>query len=57
MNLASRLQEFAEKNQIIISRETKNIIGNKFNIKEMSVTPNSKIKGFEYIKEYYQIIK
>ncbi|HET7642211.1 MAG TPA: adenylate/guanylate cyclase domain-containing protein, partial [Nitrososphaeraceae archaeon] len=53
VNLASRLQEFAEKNQIIISRETKNIIRNKFNLKKMSVTPNSKIKGFEYIKEYY----
>ena len=57
VNLASRLQKLAEKNQIIISRETKNIIGNKFNLKKMSVTPNSKIKGFEYIKEYYKVTK
>jgi adenylate cyclase len=57
VNLASRLQELAEKNQILVSEETKNIIENKFTLKEISVDPDHKIKGFEYIKEYYEVLK
>jgi class 3 adenylate cyclase len=57
VNLTSRLQELAEKNQIIVSRETKNIIADKFNLKEICVNPNHKIKGFEYIKEYYEVLR
>ena len=57
VNLASRLQELAEKNQIIISSSTKNIIVNKFNLKKISVNQEHKIKGFEYNKEYYVVLK
>ena len=57
MNLASRLEQLAVKNQIIVSKETKNIVKNKFNLKERYVNPDRKIKGFEYIKEYYEVLK
>jgi class 3 adenylate cyclase len=40
LNLANRLEELAEKNQIIVSEETKNIIENKFILKEISVNPD-----------------
>ncbi|HEX5185714.1 MAG TPA: adenylate/guanylate cyclase domain-containing protein [Nitrososphaeraceae archaeon] len=57
VNLASRLQELAEKNQILISEETKSIIASNFHVKKISVNPDHKIKGFEYIKEYYEVVK
>ena len=53
VNLASRLEELAEKNQILVSEETKNKIINKFILRLISVNPKHKIKGFEYIKKYY----
>lgn len=56
VNLASRLEELAEKNQILVSEEIKNIIENKFILKEISVNPDHKIKGFEHIKKYYELI-
>ena len=57
VNLTSRLQELAEKNQIIISEETKNMITNRFIVKKIYVTSDQRIKGFEHIKEYYEIIR
>ena len=56
VNLASRLQELAEKNQILVSEETKNIIENNFSLEEIAVNPDHKIKGFEHIKKYYELI-
>jgi hypothetical protein len=44
VNLASKLQGLTEKNQIFISEETKNIIKNKFNLKEIFMNPNHKNK-------------
>ena len=57
VNLASRLEEHAEKNQILVSEKTKNRLINKFILKEISVNPDHKIKGFEYIKKYYEVLK
>jgi class 3 adenylate cyclase/plastocyanin len=57
VNLASRLQELAEKNQILVSEETKNIIENNVSLKEISVDPDHKIKGFEHIKKYHKVLK
>lgn len=57
VNLAKRLEERSEKNQIIVSEETKDIIENKFILKEISVKPYHKIKGFEHIKKYYEVLK
>ena len=56
VNLASRLEELAEKNQILVSEETKNKIINKFIPRQIPVNPKHKIKGFEYIKKYYQVV-
>ncbi len=57
VNLASRLEEIAEKNQILVSDGTKNKIINKFSVKKISVNPAHKIKGFDYIKKYYEVLK
>ena len=57
VNLASRLEELAEKNQILVSEETKNRIINKFILRQISVNPKHRIKGFEYIKKYYEVLK
>ena len=51
------LEDIAEKNKIIVSEETKNIIESKFILKEISVNPDHKIKGFEYSKKYYEVLK
>ena len=57
VNLASRLEEIAEKNQILVSEGTKNKIMNKFYLKKISVNPALKIKGFDRIKKYYEVLK
>jgi class 3 adenylate cyclase/plastocyanin len=58
VNLASRLEGRAEDNQIIISENTKNKIEykNKFKIKTIMVDANHKIKAFEYIDRYYEVL-
>ena len=58
VNLASRLEGRAEDNQIIISENTKNKIEykNKFKLKTIMVDPNHKIKAFEYIDRYYEVL-
>jgi len=57
VNLASRLEEIAEKNQILVSEETKNKINKKFILRLITVDPKYKIKGFEYIKKYFEVLK
>ena len=58
VNLASRLEERAECNQIIVSENTKNKIENKnkFNLKTIVVDKNHRIKAFEYIDKYYEVL-
>lgn len=58
VNLASRLEGKAEDNQIIISENTKNKIEykNKFKLKTIIIDPNHKIKAFEYIDRYYEVL-
>jgi class 3 adenylate cyclase len=59
VNLASRLEERAECNQIIVSESTKNKIENKnkFKLKTIMIDKNHKIKAFEYIDKYYEVLK
>lgn len=57
VNLAKRLEEVAQKNQIVVSEETKNKVENKFNLKKIYVNSDHKIRGFEHIKEYYELLK
>jgi class 3 adenylate cyclase len=61
VNLASRLEGRAEDNEIIISKNTKNKINkieykNKFKLKTIMIDPNHKIKAFEYIDRYYEVL-
>jgi len=56
VNLASRLQERAEKNQIIISEYTKGKIDKEFQTKEIKIKENDRIKSFEYIDRYYELL-
>jgi adenylate cyclase len=54
VNLASRLESVANKDQIIVSPSTKIRIENAFNIKTVPI--RRPIKGFENISECYEII-
>jgi class 3 adenylate cyclase/plastocyanin len=54
VNLASRLESVANKDQIIVSPSTKMRIENAFNIKTVPI--KRPIKGFENISECYEII-
>ena len=45
VNLASRLEELAEKNQILVSEETKNKIINKFILRLITFDPKTQDKG------------
>jgi class 3 adenylate cyclase len=57
INLASRLEERAKGNQIIISEKTKvNLYENKFKLKTIMVNPDEKIKAFEDIDRYYEVL-
>ena len=59
VNLASRLEQKAEGDQIIISENTKYKIENrdKFNLRTIMIDQNHKIKAFEYINKYYEVLK
>jgi class 3 adenylate cyclase len=57
VNLASRLEHFAERNQIIASDEVKNITGEHFHFDPIEVTPDKEIKSFPYIKTVYSLTK
>jgi class 3 adenylate cyclase/plastocyanin len=54
VNLASRLESVASKDQIIVSPTTKIRIENQFNLKTVPI--ESPIKGFENISECYEVI-
>ena len=57
VNLASRLEEKAKGNQIIISENTKgNLSETKFKLKTIIVDPDDKIKAFEYIDRFYEVL-
>jgi hypothetical protein len=53
------LEEREECNQIIVSESTKNKIENKnkFKLKTIIIGKNHKIKAFEYIDKYYEVLK
>ena len=54
VNLASRLQSVANKDQIIVSPSTKIRIKDQFSLRTIPI--EKPIKGFEYISECYEII-
>ena len=57
VNIASRLQEFAKGDQIIISNTTMEMISSKgFDLRRISVDSNNPIKYFEDIDCCYEIL-
>ena len=57
VNIASRLQEFAKGDQIIISNTTMEMISSKgFDLRRISVDSNNPIKSFEDIDCCYEIL-
>lgn len=54
VNLASRLEAVANKDQIIVSPSTKTRVEDKFNLKTIPI--ERPIKGFEKISECYEIV-
>ena len=57
VNIASRLQEFAKKDQIIISNATmKKIYSKGFDFMRISVDSDNPIKSFEDIDCCYEIL-
>jgi class 3 adenylate cyclase len=53
VNLASRLESVANKDQIIVSPFTKIRIEDRFNLKTIPI--ERQIKGFEYISQCYEV--
>ena len=54
VNLASRLEAVANKDQIIVSPSTKTRVEDKFNLKTIPI--ERPLKGFEKISECYEIV-
>jgi class 3 adenylate cyclase len=57
VNLASRLEKKATGNQIIVSSNTKERIQSRFITKTILIRSGEEIKAFEYIREYYEVIR
>lgn len=56
VNMASRLEEFATNDQIIISKDLKNMVEDQFEFKEVLITSRKKIKSFEKMREVYLVL-
>ena len=56
VNLASRLVDMAERNEILISENTKNKVEKNFKVNLMIVKEDHKIQSFENIDKYYVVI-
>jgi len=56
INFCSRLESFADRDQIIISEQLKNIIKNDFATKEIEIPEDKKLKSYEYVKYVYEIL-
>lgn len=56
VNLASRLVDMAEMDEIVISENTKNKVEKNFKVKLMIVKEDHKIQSFENIDKYYVVV-
>ena len=57
VNLASRLESIAEKDQIIISSEVKDLIHDTYETSSILLPPDKQIRSFPEIDVVYQINK
>ena len=60
VNFCSRLEGFADKDQIIISKELNNELGrlpnNTFRTKKIKISEDKKLKTYEHVKYIYELI-
>ncbi|MGI9011897.1 MAG: adenylate/guanylate cyclase domain-containing protein [Nitrososphaeraceae archaeon] len=56
VNFCSRLESFADLDQIIVSEQMKNIIKHDFLTKEIEIPENKKLKSYEDVRYVYEII-
>ncbi len=61
VNFCSRLEGFADNDQIIISKELNNelsrITKNTFRTKKIKIPENKKLKTFEHVKYVYELLE
>ena len=57
VNLASRLESIAEKDQIIISSEVKDLIHDTYKTSSIPLPPDKQIRSFPEVDVVYQINK
>lgn len=56
VNFASRLVDRAANKRIVVSKEVEHKLQNKYQFKKIIVDPQDKIKSFEHVQEYYQLL-
>ena len=60
VNFCSRLEGFADNDQIIISKELnnalRNITNNTFRTKKIKIPEDKKLKTYEHVKYVYELI-
>ena len=56
VNLASRLEGLADNQQIIISKEVKEIVEKNFQTHPISISSDNQIKSYPDIEEVYEIV-
>ena len=57
VNFCSRLEGYANKNQIIISEEVNKLVIDKFDTNKLYIPKSERMKSFEHIDHVYEIIQ
>ena len=57
VNFCSRLEGFANKNQIIISEEVNKLVMGKFDTNKLYIPKSERMKSFKHIDHVYEIIR
>lgn len=56
VNFTNRLVDRAENKRIVVSKEVAKKLENRFKFKKIMISPPDKIKSFENVEEYYQLL-
>ena len=57
VNFCSRLEGYANKNQILISEEVNKLVMDKFDANKLYISEPERMKSFEHIEHVYEIIR
>ena len=57
VNFCSRLEGYANKNQIIISEEVNKLVMDKFDTNKLYIPKSERMKSFKHIDHVYEIIQ